>query len=77
MITYKTKSHLKTLITGSGVTLGLIAAISQPIQAQATHVAQDWSQSTSVYGNDSLKEFLPRLRSALDQANKSTTQKQP
>ncbi len=45
---------------------GMFATTSQPLRAQATHIAQDWAQTPPAFDNgDSVRDFEVRLRSAL------------
>ncbi|RYX86409.1 OsmC family peroxiredoxin [bacterium] len=69
--------HIKNIVAFSSLTLGLLAIHSQPLLAQATHTTQDWAQATTGYKNDSLRDYLARLKSALLLANKQPEQAQP
>lgn len=58
--------RLQRTVTASLSVFGLLSVIAQPLGAQATHVSQDWAQSTPYsYNGDSLRDYLVRLRSSL------------
>ena len=55
-----------TLTAGLSV-LGLLSVLAPPLNAQATHVSQDWATTTVPHDDgSSLRDFLGRLRAALD-----------
>ncbi len=56
------KNLQRLVIAGTG----LLALISQPLHAQATHASQDWAQTPAGFDNgDSIRDFQARLRSSL------------
>jgi len=62
----KPKMSVLTAITISVALAGILATTSQPMRAQATHIAQDWAQTPPAFDNgDSLRDFELRLRSSL------------
>jgi len=62
----KSKKSILSTITISVSLAGMFATTLQPLNAQATHISQDWAQKPAPFDNgDSLRDFEVRLRSAL------------
>jgi hypothetical protein len=69
---------IERLFAGGLSALGLLSVLAQPVRAQATHTAQDWAHSPAdLVQQDSLTDYLGRLRSALLALKDRPEQQQP
>src|SRR5688572_20058554 len=72
------RKTIEAIFAGGLSALALLSAIATPVCAQATHTAKDWAQSTGVIDHqDSLRDYLSRLRSALLVLKDRPEQQQP
>ena len=77
-----TSSHpnnaIRRVAAGGLSALGLWLAFAPPGRAQATHTSQDWAQAPADFAQkDSLRDYLARLKSALDALPSRPDQQQP
>jgi uncharacterized OsmC-like protein len=69
--------RFRSFVTGLSA-LGMLCLINAPLHAQPTHTAQDWAQAPAEFANqDTLRDYLARLHSALLALKDRPDQEQP